>query len=236
MDRPILFKDEMVRAIIEGRKTQTRRVMKVQPPSEKHQLLNVMSSTDRSVEGKSHWAVLNADKTSVLESDKKYFSHPYGQVGDRLWVREAFQGPLLPYEQAQEFFNHREKFESPRYCEYRADGGPAPVFVNADDEERHGWRPSIHMPRWASRITLEITGVRVERLKDISECEAKAEGAEPFDVRGFSPGSIDLLDAPEKNADQPFRNGFSLLWESINGPGSWDENPWVWVIEFRRVD
>nr|WP_319802623.1 hypothetical protein [Marinobacter sp. EN3] len=177
-----------------------------------------MDSTNTRQVGKSHWAVLNAEKTSVIESDKRYFSCPYGRPGDRLWVRETFQGPLVSYDRAQEFYEDRLKFESPEYCEYRADGGPDPVFVDADDEERHGWKPSIHMPRWASRINLEITGVRVERLQDISEQDAKAEGVEP----------AQCCDA--------HYHGFSKLWQSINGPDSWDANPWVWVVEFKRVE
>ncbi|MEC8823470.1 MAG: hypothetical protein VX673_05810 [Pseudomonadota bacterium] len=152
---------------------------------------------------------------------------PFGKPGDRLWVRETFQGPLLSYEQAQEFFNHREKFESPRYCQYRADGGPAPVFVNADDEERYGWRPSIHMPRWASRITLEITGVRVERLQDISERDSREEGAR------FELAEIDSV---RLGAEASHRGGFQNLWQRINGPDSWYANPWVWVIKFKRID
>jgi hypothetical protein len=215
---PILFNDEMVRAILDGRKTQTRRTLKVQPPTDGHQLLNVMDSTDRRQIGKSHWAVLNAKKTMVIDGHKKFFSCPFGKPGDQLWVRETWQGPLVPYELSHELFKDSEQFESPQYCEYRANGGSTPVFINADDEECQRWRPSIHMPRWASRITLEITSVRVQRLQDISEDDSMAEGI-PFE------------------GDQPSpRDNFSALWESIIGAGSWDENPWVWVIEFKRVD
>ena len=210
MERPILFKDEMVRAILEDRKTQTRRVMKVQPPSEKHQMLNVMSSTDRRVEGKSHWAVLNAEKTCVLESDKRYFSHPYGLPGDRLWVRENFLQLMHG-----EVTDGRVKYLAS--IDPRSTGTPK--------NEGYWWRkrPSIHMPRWASRITLEITDVRVERLQDISVEDAKAEGVEPLHLNGWCD-------------DQKFRAEFCNLWMEINGPESWDANPWVWVIEFRRVD
>jgi hypothetical protein len=138
---------------------------------------------------------------------------PYGQVGDRLWVRETWSG--------------REGHE--------LHGCTGTYFYFADGENQFGkqigftymqrerkWRPSIHMPRWASRITLEITSVRVERLRDISESDAKSEGAEPSIVGE----DLDYL---------KFRAGFQTLWESISGPESWDSNPWVWVVEFKRV-
>ncbi len=218
-EKPILFKDDMIRAILEGRKTQTRRIMKPQPVIDSDGWFRWDGHKPNSKLGAYASNHIDLQAISIFVG----VSCPYGQPGDRLWVRETFQGPLLSYEQAQEFFNHREKFESPRYCQYRADGGPAPVFVNADDEERYGWRPSIHMPRWASRITLEITDVRVERLQDISEEDAEAEGADPVLV-------------PPDGGDYPHRQGFLDLWESIYGQDSWDANPWVWCISFKRID
>lgn len=95
-------------------------------------------------------------------------------------------------------------------------------------------RPSIHMPRWTSRITLEITDVRVERLQDISETDVKAEGCSPL-VWDGSAGPADLIDWPLKSKDRPYANDYALLWESINGPGSWGINPWVWAISFRMI-
>lgn len=124
---------------------------------------------------------------------------PYGQPGDRLWVRETWapvpSGPCRP---------------------------DNPVMYAATVEKPHiwTWKPSIHMPRWASRITLEVTGVRVERLQDISNADCWAEGM-----------------CDDNNPEQKLnRRWFSELWESINGPGSWEQNPWVWVVEFRRVE
>lgn len=150
-ERGMIFNDEMVRAILEGRKTQTRRPV-------------------------------NSSTADLLDLQKQYphkkynIVCPFGQPGDCLWVRETFQGPLVSEELFEEYRAHHEKFETPQYCEYAADGGAKPEYCDLDDNLRHGWRPSIHMPRWASRITLEITSVRVERLNDISEEDAQAEG------------------------------------------------------------
>ncbi|EMX9222819.1 morphogenetic protein [Citrobacter koseri] len=197
-ERGMIFNDEMVRAILEGRKTQTRRL--------------VSSST-----------------SDLLDLQKQYphkkynIVCPFGQPGDRLWVRETFQGPLVSEELFEEYRAYPEKFEKPEYCEYAADGGAKPEYCDLDDNLRHGWRPSIHMPRWASRILLEITDVRVERLHDISEEDAKAEGATPATYRITPPGAV-------------YRVGFGDIWRSIYGDENWHSNPWVWVIEFKRVE
>ena len=125
---------------------------------------------------------------------------PYGRVGDHLWVRETWAPHTWPP-------------TGPSYQYAADDQYPAP--------ER--WRPSIHMPRAASRITLEVVSVRVERLNDISEEDAIAEGC-PYGVGGW------MVD-PAVGDKQ-----FPTLWERINGPGSWDANPWVWVVEFKRIE
>ncbi|MES1979589.1 MAG: hypothetical protein V4451_16225 [Pseudomonadota bacterium] len=161
-------------------------------------------------------------------------------AGDRLWVRETFQyrgasydgGPL----EESEWFrcygqggaadnwdpDYPQGWEPSRHMKVRK-------LLEADEQEGDGitgWVtkriPGIHMPRWASRITLEITDVRVERLQDISEADAKAEGCEPLLV-------------PPDGGSYPYVEGYCELWETINGAGSWDENPWVWVVEFKRV-
>lgn len=213
-ERPILFKGEMVRAILGGRKTQTRRVVKVQPPTEKHQLLHVMDSTDRNQVGKSHWAMLNDEETSVIESDKRYFSCPYGTTGDRLWVRETFR-----------LYNRTDECGCSDFpCPCPPSG--APIYRATGDDGESKWTPSIFMPRWASRITLEITDVRVERLQDISETDAKDEGVSSDCPIGHIPSY----------QEAPFSYCFASLWQSINGPDSWDANPWVWVVEFRRIE
>lgn len=193
--RGMIFNGEMVRAILEGRKTQTRRPV-------------------------------NSSTADLLDLQKQYphkkynIVCPFGQPGDCLWVRETFQGPLVSEELFEEYRAYPEKFETPQYCEYAADGGARPEYCDLDDNLRHGWRPSIHMPRWASRILLEITDVRVERLKSISDGDAIREGCSATDMK-----SGDCV------ADV-----FARLWKSIYGKESWQANPYVWVIEFRRID
>nr|DAG81830.1 MAG TPA: YqfB-like protein [Caudoviricetes sp.] len=232
----MIFNAEMVRAILDGRKTQTRRIMKVQP-SEGFSPMNMALETDY----KAHWYTPGiVDKDGYLQpakhdvfgvaSEDEGYTCPFGAVGDRIWVRETFQGPLVSEELLEEYRAYPEKFENPEYCEYSADGGPRPEYCDLDDNLRHGWRPSIHMPRWASRITLEITGVRVERLNDISQEDAQAEGME---LTGWRPTYSD----PDSGGEvwTPYDN-FAQLWESIYGEESWQANPWVWAISFKRVE
>ena len=223
----MIFNAEMVRAILDGRKTQTRRIMKVQPSDGFHPTHNGYD-----LDLNAHWYTPGVvDKNGYLQPAKKDvfgvadenegYACPFGAVGDRIWVREAFQGPLVSEELLEEYRAYPEKFENPEYCEYSADGGPRPEYCDLDDNLRHGWRPSIHMPRWTSRITLEITGVRVERLRDLSEDDAKSEGITP-PSGGVLPG-------------WEYRINFRDLWMSIYGADNWEANPWVWVIEFKVV-
>lgn len=207
-ERGMIFNGEMVRAILDGRKTQTRRIMKNQPAGDYPDTPALV----RNVGPGFQWY------GSYGESS--IFNCPFGAVGDRIWVRETFQGPLVSEELFEEYLAHSEKFETPQYCEYAADGGARPEYCDLDDNLRHGWRPSIHMPRWASRILLEITDVRVERLKSISDGDAIREGCSATDMK-----SGDCV------ADV-----FARLWKSIYGKESWQANPYVWVIEFRRID
>lgn len=221
-ERPMLFSGAMVRALLDGSKTQTRRIMKPQPvpiPGEP---------------GK-HWWPSNAAQ-SMMRVEDGFQKHPgifddacpHGQPGDRIYVRETFQGPLFAAEQLEEFRRDSTKFEAPEFCVYAADGGGAPEFQDADENLVCRWRPSIHMPRWASRILLEIVAVRVERLNACSDADAVAEGI------GLNPSVIGmkLTNPPgESMAIAMYR----ALWDSINGAGSWAANPWVWVVEFKRV-
>ena len=213
-ERPILFRGEMVNAILDGRKTQTRRAIKPQPeqPSE--------GSYFDAYNGGPQWNWWSPDHKQYLSQIIKC---PYGKPSDRLWVRETFQGPLVSNELAEELYEDNSKFQNPEYFEYRADGGPTPVYVDSDGNERHGWKPSIFMPRWASRLLLEITDVRVERLQDISEEDARAEGVTP-EYLGHNDPEGDAWECRRK---------FNDLWQSINGPDSWSANPWGWVVEFK---
>ncbi|MEN0626664.1 hypothetical protein AAIG33_04385 [Phytobacter ursingii] len=228
----MIFNAEMVRAIIDGRKTMTRRIMKVQPENSEFGLRQIIDSSVAKEVGMYFWC--QADACGVKRRSKP-FPCPFGAVGDRIWVREAFQGPLVSEELLEEYRAYPEKFENPEYCEYAADGGPRPEYCDLDDNLRHGWRPSIHMPRWASRITLEITGVRVERLQNISETDAEAEGIDMealFDAQDC----YDCIADHNMTGRPTVTGAFKYLWESIYGEESWQANPWVWVIEFQRVE
>lgn len=221
-ERPILFSAPMVRAILEGRKTQTRRAIRKQfaPDAEPAE---VASTSPEGWQISGHSGLWWDDAGACIDDAIRC---PYGQPGDRLWVRETWQGPLLESEeQEDEFRQSPDIYKKPGFCVYRATD-----TLDAIDEDGKelGWRPSIHMPRWASRILLEVTGVRVERLNDISKADAIAEGAPP------SHPSIDRVSAEYGHADFS-RSWYAQLWDQINGAGSWDANPWVWVVEFKRV-
>ena len=186
-ERPILFSAPMVKALLAGTKTQTRRVVKPQP---------VPSRTDLSLWG---WHADDGMMVRTDEADGDIGPRcPYGQPGDRLWVRETWQTAWSKYGVI-----------------YRAD---ADDDSHLPKEGRMAWRPSIYMPRNLSRITLEITAVRVERLQEINRGDAMEEGC-PF--QNLATG------------DDP-RQWYADLWQQINGPGSWDANPWVWVLEFQN--
>ena len=218
-ERGMIFNSDMVRAILDVRKTQTRRIIKDctvgrDPISKFIQI------------GKKFIGCYPEDVPELIRE-----CCPYGVPGDRIWVRETFQGPLFDFEQMEAYQEDSSKFKKPEFCVYKADGKPAPEFFDADDNLHCGWRPSIHMPRWASRITLEITDVRVEQLKSISEEEARSEGVAQLREgfwKHYQPGwTQHQLSA---------RGSFATLWESIYGFGEWDRNPWVWVIEFKRIE
>ncbi|EDQ2808045.1 morphogenetic protein [Salmonella enterica subsp. enterica] len=199
-ERGMIFNAEMVRAILEGRKTQTRRPVK-------------FPHIDRDA-----MCELSGNELAGELSEGNYRNSPHGKPGDRIWVRETYQGPLFDYEHMESYLEDSSKFEKPDFCVYRADGKPAPEFYDADDNLHCGWRPSIHMPRWASRLLLEITSVRVERLRSMSQDDARAEGV----IAASGPMEAGLA--------------FRELWGSIYGEESWKANPWVWVIEFKRIE
>lgn len=211
-ERPILFSAPMVRAILAGSKTQTRRIVKPQPPSS-----TVSVNLYHHPDPRPHfWA---ADGGALLDWAQPC---PYGAPGERLWVRETWQHanhPFGPYQDGAPVFYRADYHDDP----HGPDGELSPQGKYRE------WRPSIHMPRTACRLELEITDVRVERLNEISEADARAEGC-PFtwDGKQYEPPP------PEVDSWQGYgRASFSLLWSQINGADSWTANPWVWVVEFR---
>ncbi|HFZ1094875.1 TPA: hypothetical protein ACIJTY_000356 [Klebsiella oxytoca] len=230
-ERGMIFNGEMVRAILNGRKTQTRRIVNWHGLNEG---LNLKFSGLKAREYPNGW-VIESDNRSSSEWRCKPTLCPFGSVGDRIWVRETFscignedghpvdaKGNLCSREEAQRI--------------YRASAIQKPnnygLWSSPDGFDFEGaWTPSIHMPRWASRILLEITNVRVERLNSIHDVDAMREGIQNLTTCSHAdfgiPGVV--------NAQHPVR-AFQLLWESIYGADNWKANPWVWVIEFKRVE
>ncbi|WP_115656353.1 ASCH domain-containing protein [Klebsiella variicola] len=243
-ERGMIFNSEMVRAILDGRKTQTRRIMKVQPESNQLGLLLITDSTKHSDIGKYHWAESNATGNHVRS---KLFSSPFGAVGERIWVRETWatlgneDGCCVDWEDNLCKGDERSAARIYRAsCEQRpGDYGlwsiPDDAYWKPHTKEHKfegAWRPSIHMPRWASRILLEITDVRVERLNAISEEDARAEGI--IDGGCLNCGEPEPCGCANPEPDAT--DAFAYLWQSIYGQDNWNANPWVWVIEFKRVE
>lgn len=215
--RPILFSAPMVRALLAGTKTQTRRIVKL-----KNQSLPLALGFWEDDDGKCvdkdgpRWSFghrVPGDPQNMYVHER--VTCPYGQPGDRLWVRETTS------ESEPCFLGGRAQ---PTVW-YRADNN-RPMWADCK------WTPSIHCARRLSRITLEITGVRVERLQGISEKDALAEGLESM-APAFGHGWQSI--APVSGGWAPPVLAYRELWESINGPDSWDKNPWVWVVEFKRL-
>lgn len=203
-ERPILYAAPMVRAILAGTKTQTRRV------------ISQVVGLDAHLVGCSKWAFHVQDGRGFFVNSR------YGQVGDRLYVKETW---------------------APRHESTRDRGLVSYRATEAHPPAGERWRPSIFMPRWASRITLEITGLRVERLQEITEDDAIAEGIGALSlaelVAASPQGSAFPLPRLGTSAEAIALARFPLLWDGINGKRegcSWKANPWVWVIEFRRVE
>jgi hypothetical protein len=215
-DRPILFSAPMIRALRDGRKTQTRRVVAAQVeeslPSEMQEDLELQG---RLMGEEGRWIVLK--KPLRFEES------------DRLWVREAFTVNGWATDVATIFYRANERASYSEMC------AQFPVTGRKIISPTPGkWRPGIHLPRWASRLTLIVEGVKVERLQDISEADAKAEGCVIGKISGHAFNDIAALrlGGPEwKNA----RDWYADLWEEINGPESWEANPWVVALSFRTI-
>lgn len=217
-DRPILFQGPMVRALLAGTKTQTRRVVKgIKQPGHTGAPMSHAPDEAYLLDGGPTW------RFDYLGGVSRYdVVCPYGQPGDRLWVRESHWWFKDEHDPVTGYFPPKLTAED---VKYRADG------------EKPGriWRPSIHMPRWASRITLEITGVRVERLQDISEADAIAEGGVQVASGWWSHDGTTMHTPGDTHFGGTAVDSYRLLWDQINGHGSWDANPWVWCVEFNRV-
>lgn len=233
-ERPILFSTPMVQAVLDGRKTMTRRVVKM---TKDEPLTNVSwGYTCFTPDGYISLRGVHASG----EYGESFIRNPYGKVGDRLWVRETFS----------EGYNYRYEGDSrikvPHF-KYRADfvgKSLDGIFVNGtpkkpvkDQSDLYVWKPSIFMPREACRINLEITGVRVERLQEITEADARDEGVGDEDA--VMRVDSDILPTA-RLLGEPFENDrvwFAHLWNELNGKRGfgWDVNPWVWIIEFKRI-
>ncbi|HBQ7468902.1 TPA: hypothetical protein ACQ6JW_000592 [Klebsiella pneumoniae] len=225
-ERGMIFNGEMVRALLSGRKTQTRRIIKD--------------------------CTVGRDQISkFIQIEKKFIGCypedvpelireccPYGIPGDRIWVREAFRVHSRATDVATLVYKASERNS------WTEQTHRVPVAVCNKPATPEKWTPSLHMPRWASRILLEITDVRVERLNAISPEDAESEGLERTNFTGFGdePGlpsypEPDVYFDPLKKQWKEYPpEAFAGLWESIYGEGSWQANPWVWVIEFKRVE
>jgi hypothetical protein len=223
-ERPIIFSAPMVRALLCHSKSQTRRIVKPQS-------LDLIQS----VAGMADWRQARKEDIGQDWVDAEFHvwnaRHPdngrvaircaYGQPGDRLWVKETWRDPQAPGDSG-----------SGRRVIYRADD----ILQSASGAEHAGempagvrWRSSLFMPRWASRILLEVVSVRIERLQDISVADAIAEGM--ASAQGDPRRSADV---PDQQADGPVA-GYRKLFETLNGAGSWQANPWVWVVDFKPL-
>ncbi|MDL5478915.1 hypothetical protein QSI24_06820 [Klebsiella quasipneumoniae] len=230
-ERGMIFNGEMVRAILDCRKTQTRRPIKWKQT-------RFTEIGEREDGSKWPWS---EDAEHACD-----FWHPcpFGAVGDRIWVRETWSdvnldgAPAVAYRADDEVYDLMENeslldedgafnYQDTRVSKYQFAAWHSDLISGIEGN----WRPSIHMPRWASRILLEITNVRVERLNSMHDVDAMREGIQNLTTCSHSdfgiPGVV--------NAQHPVR-AFQLLWESIYGTDSWHANPWVWVIEFKRVE
>jgi len=205
-ERPIRFNGPMVRALLDGKKTQTRRIIKPQPDVTEE----LLRKLDAWIDG----FTLSQQVNAAWQHGFVDVDCPYGEQSDRLWVREKFQ-PL--YAEGYEFRSVDWDTGKGYAISYPATDG-IHEYLDPDDNITSACKPSIHMPRWASRILLEIVSIRVEKLQDISEADAVAEGGPVDHPNGTACG------------------WYEQLWEQINGPDSWDVNPWVWVVEFRRIE
>lgn len=218
IEKPILFSGPMVRAILEGRKSQTRRAVKPQPVGGDTIIYdNPGFAVGRLRDSENAW--------------RKVF--PKFERGDRMWVREkarcnAMRGSTGVKGSTITVVYAADRFEIDYPCESEAVRWFPNQSFNADQSAR--WAPAIFMPRWASRITLEVTEVRVQRLWEITEADAVAEGIKRYENHTFG------LEDPAACMGPTAVVAYMRLWNHINGQGSWDANPWVWAYTFKRLE
>lgn len=231
-ERPILFSAPMVRALLDGSKTQTRRNLYVATKNGSSACFDQRYSMPRELPPVGNLWTLSQWRKA--------------KPGDRLWVKETWRTAKSLDAKSPSAIGDMcidAGYRTPwAPLAYEADGQQNTHWRNFEldrDAELGKTRVSIHMPRWASRITLEITGVRVERLQDISEADAVAEGLMFSASARRSPGCMGIYELRMPDGKTYFDDNacdlYRKLWEQINGPGSWDANPWVWVVEFRRI-
>lgn len=230
-ERGMIFNGEMVRAILDGQKTQTRRIMQVQPDTPEFGLRRIIESSIANEIGMYFWS--QEDARGIKARSKQFFC-PFGDVGDRIWVRETWA---------------EAGAGAPDLKLYRANY-PEHVpthYENVPPASDIRWTPSIHMPRRASRITLEITGVRVEQLDKISEEDSIAEGmqgvicpsckgAPDYSTTQYDPDTLAAVDEIPCQSCESNRSKFFALWDSIYGEANHYMGDWVWVIEFKRIE
>lgn len=220
-ERPLLFNGAMVRAVLAGTKTQTRRLWKMPKGMDWY--------VSGALRGEDTGDICDVRGPGWCSIDE--VSCPYGVPGDRLWVRETF----FAFGRWETRFSEEKSRDEWHFVDLTTQmdrlyqyTDPTPFALRRRADATPVWwrRPAIHMPRTASRMTLEVTGVRVERLQDVSEADAASEGVAEWARGACAAGN------PMGYTNVGY---FSLLWESINGPGSWNANPWLWVVEFRRT-
>jgi hypothetical protein len=228
-ERPILFSGGMVRAILDGSKTQTRRVVKHSGD---------MEFDPQDPHYGPYWLAYVAG--DAMGEDAKVRC-PYGTPCDRLWVRETWQAihvSIDPETGHGDDVHYAAKIPTSDEVGWWGIAYAA-TDLQADycvEDRGFPWRPSIYMPRWASRILLEITDVRVQRLQEISDEDARAEGIKELALQADEPGAWWTAAPDRRFHSRTPRGAFLRLWRKIHGDGSWDANPWVWAITFRRLE
>lgn len=223
-ERPIIFSAPMIIALLDGAKTQTRRIVKL--PANAGKVHVDPGGTD--VFGPGPYLKVEVRRPGNGPSMHPRIYCPYGYPGDRLWVRETWCRPCWDaYEYITDDRPRGEVIDGVDLREAVFYKATDPDVVNVNDEDRSPWKSPIFMPRWASRILLVIVSVRVERIQDISETDAIAEGV---DARTL-PGDY----WPMSRHGSTFRNGFKLGWQTINGEASWIKNPLVWAVTFKAL-